>query len=313
MTRYLTRRLLRAVLTIWAVVTLVFLIMHMIPGDVVDILMQNVGTEAAERMRHFLGLDRPLYVQYFEWLGSVLRGDLGESLLYRYPVWDLIKIRIPVTLELSALTILLGLGVALPLGTLAAAKHGSWADLLAMQFGQLGISVPNFWIATILILVVAVQLGWLPPSGYVKPGTSLIGNLQRMILPAISLALPLAAVLTRVVRSAVLEVLNQDYMRVARAKGLTEVQVLWRHGLRNAFIPILTVIGLEFGYLLGGTVIIEEMFFVPGVGQLTVSSLLKRDLTVLQGILLFYSAVFVLVNLAADVLYGRLDPRIRYE
>jgi len=313
MTRFLIRRLLRAILTIWAVVTLVFLIMHMIPGDVVDILLQNVGTEAAERMRHFLGLDRQLIVQYLDWLGSAVRGDLGESLISRYPVWELVRIRIPVTLELTGLTILLGLAIALPLGTLAAAKHGTWVDLVAMQFGQLGISVPNFWIATILILVVAVRLGWLPPSGFVPPGESLKENLARMVLPAISLALPLGAIRTRVVRSAILEVLNQDYMRVARAKGLSEPQIISRHGLKNAFIPILTVIGLEVGYLLGGTVIIEEMFFLPGVGQLTVSSLLKRDLPILQGVLLFYSAVFVLVNLIVDILYGRIDPRIRYE
>lgn len=315
MSRFLGRRLIRAVLTVWAVATLVFLLMHALPGDVVLVLLDTVGagSEAADKMREFLGLDRPLYVQYFDWLGALLRGDMGNSLLGGYPVWDLVKSRIPVTVELAALTILLGLSIAIPLGIVAAARNGSWVDLLAMQFGQLGISIPNFWIATILILVVAARLQWLPPSGYKPISDGLGTNLLHMIMPSLSLALPLAAVMTRVVRSAVLEVLNRDYMRVAHAKGLHPQQVLWRHGLRNAAIPIVTVIGLELGYLLGGTVLIEEMFFVPGLGQLTVRALLNRDLPVLQGVLLLYSTAFVLVNLVVDLLYGQIDPRIRYE
>ncbi len=315
MSRFLGRRLIRAVLTVWAVATLVFLLMHALPGDVVLVLLDTVGagSPAAEKMREFLGLDRPLYVQYFDWLGTLLRGDMGNSLLGGYPVWDLVKSRIPVTVELAALTILLGLSIAIPLGIVAAARNGSWVDLLAMQFGQLGISIPNFWIATILILVVAARLQWLPPSGYKPISDGLGTNLLHMIMPSLSLALPLAAVMTRVVRSAVLEVLNRDYMRVAHAKGLHPQQVLWRHGLRNAAIPIVTVIGLELGYLLGGTVLIEEMFFVPGLGQLTVRALLNRDLPVLQGVLLLYSTAFVLVNLVVDLLYGQIDPRIRYE
>jgi len=313
--RFLGRRLLRAILTVWAVATLVFLLMHALPGDVVLVLLDTVGagSPAADKMREFLGLDRPLHVQYFDWLGDILRGDMGNSLLGGYPVWDLVKSRIPVTVELSVLTILLGLSIALPLGILAAARNGTWVDLLAMQFGQLGISIPNFWIATILILVVAARLQWLPPSGF-KPLSDGLGvNLLHMVMPTLSLALPLAAVMTRVVRSAVLEVLNRDYMRVAHAKGLRPRQVLWRHGLKNAAIPIVTVIGLELGYLLGGTVLIEELFFVPGLGQLTVRALLNRDLPVLQGVLLLYSTAFVLVNLVVDVLYGKLDPRIRFE
>lgn len=315
MSRFLGRRLIRAVLTVWAVATLVFLLMHALPGDVVLVLLDTVGagSPAADKMREFLGLDRPLHVQYFDWLGTLLRGDMGNSLLGGYPVWDLVKSRIPVTVELAALTILLGLSIAIPLGIVAAARNGSWIDLLAMQFGQLGISIPNFWIATILILVVAARLQWLPPSGYKPISDGLGTNLLHMIMPSLSLALPLAAVMTRVVRSAVLEVLNRDYMRVAHAKGLHPQRVLWRHGLRNAAIPIVTVIGLELGYLLGGTVLIEEMFFVPGLGQLTVRALLNRDLPVLQGVLLLYSTAFVFVNLVVDLLYGQLDPRIRYE
>lgn len=315
MSGFLGRRLIRAILTVWAVATLVFLLMHALPGDVVLVLLDTVGagSPAADKMREFLGLDRPLHVQYFDWLGDILRGDMGNSLLGGYPVWDLVKSRIPVTVELSVLTILLGLSIALPLGILAAARNGTWVDLLAMQFGQLGISIPNFWIATILILVVAARLQWLPPSGFRPLSDGLGVNLLHMVMPTLSLALPLAAVMTRVVRSAVLEVLNRDYMRVAHAKGLRPRQVLWRHGLKNAAIPIVTVIGLELGYLLGGTVLIEELFFVPGLGQLTVRALLNRDLPVLQGVLLLYSTAFVLVNLVVDVLYGKLDPRIHYE
>ena len=315
MSRFLGRRLIRAVLTVWAVATLVFLLMHALPGDVVLVLLDTVGagSPAADKMREFLGLDRPLHVQYFDWLGDIVRGDMGTSLLGGYPVWDLVKSRIPVTVELAALTILVGLSIAIPLGIIAAARNGSWVDLLAMQFGQLGISIPNFWIATILILVVAARLQWLPPSGYKPISDGLGTNLLHMIMPSLSLALPLAAVMTRVVRSAVLEVLNRDYMRVAHAKGLHPQRVLWRHGLKNAAIPIVTVIGLELGYLLGGTVLIEEMFFVPGLGQLTVRALLNRDLPVLQGVLLLYSTAFVFVNLVVDVLYGQIDPRIRYE
>jgi len=313
--RFLGRRLIRAILTVWAVATLVFLMMHALPGDVVLVLLDTVGagSPAADKMREFLWLDRPLHVQYFDWLGDIIRGDMGNSLLGGYPVWDLVKSRIPVTVELAALTILVGLSIAIPLGIVAAARNGSWVDLLAMQFGQLGISIPNFWIATILILVVAARLQWLPPSGYKPISDGLGTNLLHMIMPSLSLALPLAAVMTRVVRSAVLEVLNRDYMRVAHAKGLHPQQVLWRHGLKNAAIPIVTVIGLELGYLLGGTVLIEEMFFVPGLGQLTVRALLNRDLPVLQGVLLLYSTAFVFVNLVVDLLYGQLDPRIRYE
>jgi len=315
MARFLARRLIRAVLTVWAVVTFIFLLMHALPGDVVMMLLQNVGvgTDAADQMRHFLGLDRPLYVQYFDWLWRLVHGDLGTSLMSKYPVWDLVKLRIPVTVELAALTIALGLTVAIPLGVIAAGRHGTWIDLAVMQFAQLGISIPSFWMATVLILLVAARLGWLPPSGFIPVSDGLGANLTHMILPTISLALPLAAVMTRVVRSAILEVLNQDYMRVAKAKGLANRQVLWRHGLKNAAIPILTVIGMEIGYLLGGTVLIEEMFFVPGLGQLTVRSLLNRDLPILQAVLLLYSAAFVLINLTVDVLYGQLDPRIRYD
>lgn len=313
MAHFLVRRFLRAIVTIWGVVTLIFLLMHLIPGDAVTMLLGEVGPKAAEQMRHFLGLDRPLHVQYFEWLFNVLQGDLGKSLLSDYPVSQLLMERFPVTLELTFLTILLGILIAFPFGMLAARKHGSWIDLLAMQFAQLGISVPNFWIATILIIFVAVRLQWLPPSGYVEPGTGLTENLKSMALPAISLALPLAAVLTRVVRSAMLEVLSQDYMRTARAKGLAENRVIWRHGLKNAFIPILTVIGMEIGYLMGGTVIIEELFAFPGLGKQTVTAMLQRDLPVLQGTLLLYATVFVFINLLVDLSYGLIDPRVRYE
>jgi peptide/nickel transport system permease protein len=313
MTRYLVRRLIRAVLTIWAVVTFVFLIMHALPGDVVSMLLQAVGSgsEVANEMRHFLGLDRPLYIQYFDWLWKAVRGDFGTSLVNKYPVWQLMKLRIPVTLELTALTVFVGLLVAIPLGIVAAGRHGSLVDLAAMQFAQIGISVPNFWTATVLIIIVTVKLGWLPPSGFVPLNEGLGQNLIHMLLPSLSLALPLAGVMTRVVRSAILEVLNQDYMRVAKAKGLANRQVLWRHGLKNAAIPIVTVIGMEVGYLLGGTVLIESMFFVPGLGQLTVEALLNRDLPILQGVLLLYSFTFVFINLIVDLLYAQLDPRIR--
>lgn len=310
---FLIRRLLRAIMTIWGVVTLVFLLMHLIPGDAVTMLLAEVGPKAADQMRHFLGLDRPLHVQYFEWLSNVLRGDMGKSLISGYPVWKLLAARFPVTLQLTVMTVCLGIAIALPFGIFAARKHGSWVDLLAMQFAQLGISVPSFWTATVLIVFIAVRLQWLPPSGYVKPGDSLTGNLRGMILPSLSLALPMAAVLTRVVRSAILEVLSQDYMRVARAKGLTERMVLLRHGLKNAFIPILTVVGLEIGGLLGGTVIIENLFAFPGLGNQTFLAMLSRDLPVLQGAVLYYSTIFVLVNLLVDLCYGFIDPRIRYE
>jgi len=312
-TSFLIRRLLRALVTIWGVVTIVFLLMHLLPGDAVTMLLGEMGPKAAEGMRHFLGLDRPLYVQYIEWLGNVLHGDLGKSLMSGYPVWKLLMKRFPVTLQLTAFTVFLGVLISLPLGVVAARKRGSFVDLLAMQFAQLGISVPAFWTATILIIIVAVRLHWLPPSGYITPGENVKANVAGMILPTLSLALPLAAVLTRVVRSSMLEVLSQDYMRVAKAKGLPGGRVLWRHGLKNAFIPIFTVIGMEIGYLLGGTIIIEELFALPGLGQQTVTALLQRDLPVLQATLLFYSTIFVSINLLVDVSYGLVDPRIRYE
>ena len=311
---YIVRRLIRGVLTVFGVLTLTFLIVQLLPGDAVEILLMKMPGQYVEEMRHALGLDRPIHVQYFDWLIPLItRLDMGKAIIAKAPVNQLIWQRLPVTLELAILATLFSLILSLPLGILAAQNRGGWLDYVAMNFSQLGQAVPAFWIGTLLFLFLGVRLRILPSAGWVPITESLRDNLAHMLMPALSIALPRAAVMTRTVRSSMLEVLSEDYIRTAHSKGLAERTVTWRHALKNALIPVLTIGGVQMGYLLGGSVIIEDVFQLPGIGKLAVQTLSWRDLPVIQGCLLFYATFFVGINLVVDILYSIVDPRIVYD
>ncbi len=314
MRTYVLRRLIESVLTILGVMTLAFLVVHLLPGDAVNRLFRNLPSEYADQMRHALGLDQPILTQYFHWLWQLLtRLDLGRGITINESVSTLLLQRLPVTFELALLSIILGVAIALPLGILAASFQGSWLDYIAMQFSQLCQAVPDFWIGTLLLLLLAVKFHLLPAGGWVPPSEDLWENLSHMLMPALALALPEAAMLTRIARSSMLEVLGKDYMVTAYSKGLKRFTVMQRHALKNALLPVITMIGVETGYLLGGSVIIEDIFLLPGIGKLAVLALNNRDVVVIQGCLLFYATFFVGVNLIVDILYGVIDPRISYD
>jgi peptide/nickel transport system permease protein len=265
-------------------------------------------------MRRALGLDQPIHIQYVQWLLPILtRLDLGHSLVTREPVSQVLLQRLPVTIELACLAMLLALATSLPLGILAANRRGSWLDYLTMQFSQLCQAVPSLWIATLLFFALGVELRVLPTGGYIPLTENVLGNLKHLLMPALALSLELTGILTRVTRSSVLEVLGKEYIRAARGRGLPGTRVLWRHVLRNALIPVMTISGVELGYLLGGAVIIEDIFQLPGVGKLALLGLSQRDIPVIQGTLLFFAAFFVLINLAVDLLYSVVDPRVSLE
>jgi len=258
------------------------------------------------------GLDLPVHVQFGQWLAAAVQGDLGSSLRTGRPIATDLALRFPVTLELTVLSLVIALVIALPVGVLAALNRGRWLDHLGSVFALLGLSVPGFFLGILLILLFSLELGWLPPAGYVPFGEAPLTNLRHMILPALSLGLILAAATARIVRSTLLEVLGRDYVRTARAKGLAEHSVILRHALRTALIPVVTVVGLQFGQLLGGAVIIEQVFSLPGVGRFALEGINLRDYPVVQGAVLLIAAAFVVVNLLVDVLYTLIDPRVRY-
>lgn len=302
----LARRLLGALLTALAVVCVVAVLLRLVPGDPVEAMLGE-GAAAADRaaLRAALGLDRPVAVQVAAYLGGVLRLDLGESLHTGRPVAELLAERLPATAELAAAGWLVAVALALPLGTLAALRRASAWDRLATAFASLGVSIPNFWLGPLLILAFSVHLGWLPVSGRGEPGA--------LVLPALTLGTALAALLTRMVRASLLEVLGEDYVRAARAKGLGEGRVLWAHAMRNALLPVVTVMGLQLGGLLAGTVITETVFAWPGVGLLLVEAISRRDFPVVQGCVLLVSLGYVTVNLLTDLVYLWADPRVRSE
>ncbi len=297
------------------VLVAVFLLIRLVPGDVVT---QLIGLEAslprgrAEELRRLFGIDRPIAVQFADYMAAVARGNLGKSLRTGRPVGPELARRFPVTIQLAMMGLLVAIAIGVPIGILAALRRGKVADYAASAFVLLGLSVPSFWLAILIILLFSLQLGWLPPTGYVSPGEDFVGNLQHMVLPALSLGLVLAAASTRIVRSSLLEILGRHFIRTARAKGLRERAVVLRHALRNALIPVVTVIGLQFGTLLGGTVIIEQIFSLPGIGRFALEGINLRDYPVVQGAVLAIALSFTLVNLFVDMCYGFLDPRIRY-
>ena len=289
-----------------------FALVHVIPGDPALVMMGGEGTkEAVEELRHQLGLDRPLHVRYLEWLGRIARGDLGQSLYNRTQVSEELLWRMPTTLTLVTLALLLAIGTGIPAGLLSAAYRNSWIDHAARLLTLVSLSLPSFWLGLMLIILFSLWLDLLPIVGYEPITRGFWKAIPYLILPSLALGGHLAALLTRLTRSSMLEVLSQDYVRTARAKGLRGGAVLMRHALRNALIPLVTVIGINMGILLGGTAVIETVFVLPGVGQLVVRSLYNRDLPVIQGLILYVAVVYVLINLIVDVLYTYLDPRLR--
>lgn len=312
---YFLRRLALAILVLVGVSIVIFVLDHLLPGDVVDIIIGTEGSmNASERaaLRHQYGLDRSWPVQYLAWLGNLLRGNLGRSFRTDQPVLPLILGRLPTTLELAVLAVVLAVVVAIPLGTVSGLFRNGWADLAARVLGLVGLSIPNFWLATILIIFAAFQFHWMPALIFIPPTQNPIANLQQMFLPSLSIAVGLMAIVMRMTRTAVIETLAEDHVRVARAKGLPNRLVVLRHVVRNSLIPVVTVVGLQAGYLLGGTVIIEQIFGLPGIGWTLVNAVYQRDYPVVQGTVLCFAVTFVAVNLLVDLLYLYLDPRIRY-
>jgi peptide/nickel transport system permease protein len=314
MTQYILRRLALLIPILIGVSLVVFTLVRLIPGDATMLAIgvdQRISEEQRELVRKSYGLDQPAPIQYLRWMEHVVQGDLGTSLRTRRSVNEELRLRLPVTIELTLLAALLGTIPALAAGVIAAVRRNSALDYTATIATLVGISVPNFLLATLLVLVFSIWLRWLPPIGYVEFERDPLGNLKTMILPSLSLSLPLAAVLMRNTRSAVLEVLGQDHVRVARAKGLTEGRVLGRHVILNASLPILTVAGIQVASLLGGTVIIETIFGLPGIGRYTYEAIANRDYPVVQGVTIVVAAIFVLVSMLVDLLYAVLDPRLR--
>jgi peptide/nickel transport system permease protein len=314
MAQYILRRLALLIPVLLGVSLVVFTLVRLIPGDATLLAIgvdQRITAEQRELVRKSYGLDQPQPVQYIRWMQHVLQGDLGTSLRTRRSVNEELRLRLPVTIELAMLAALLGTVPAMAVGVLAAVRRNSALDYAATIGTLVGVSVPNFLLATLLVLVFSIWLRWLPPIGYVELTKDPIGNLRTMLLPAVSLSLPLAAVLMRNTRSAVLEVLSQEHVRVARAKGLTERRVLGRHVILNASLPILTVVGIQVASLLGGTVIIETIFALPGVGRYIYEAIANRDYPVVQGVTIVIAAIFVVVSMTVDILYAVLDPRLR--
>lgn len=310
--KYLLRRLLLAIPVILLVTIMVFSLMHLIPGDPATVILgQEATPEAVAAMRAQLGLDRPIVIQYLTWLWGVLHGDLGRSLVDHTPVAKLILQRLPATLELTVGTFVIALLIALPAGIFSAARRGTWIDYLSSGFALGGMSIPHFWLGMMFIVLFAVKLGWLPASGYVPFTQDPVTNMMAMIMPMVATGLREAAVLMRMVRSSLLEVLDADYVRTAYSKGLKEKTVILDHALKNAFVPVLTSSGLMIAGLLGGLVITESIFSIPGYGKLIVDSIFTRDFVTVQGAILVSALLVVLVNLIVDLLYTVIDPRIK--
>lgn len=313
MRTYVLQRLLQLVPVVFFLSLIVFSVVRLIPGDPAAMRLGDAATpEAVALLRHEMGLDQPIPVQYALWLGNVARGDFGTSWVSKQSVGSLILLKLPATVMLTLAALALGLVVAIPAGILAGSKPQSWLDNISTTFALMGVAMPQFWLGIMLILLVAVQWRWLPPSGYVEPTRDLGQSLLRLILPATTLGLGIAAPLSRFMRSGMLDVMSADFIRVARAKGLSERAVILRHAVRNALLTVVTVFGLQFGALLGGTIIIESVFNWPGIGLMVLTAINQRDYGIVQGVVLFVAMSFVLVNLTVDMLYVYLDPRIRY-
>jgi peptide/nickel transport system permease protein len=314
MQRYVAERLVQLLVVLFFLSIIVFTIVRLIPGDPAAVMLGTEATpQALAQIRREMGLDAPLPVQYLRWLRHVFAGNFGVSWVSKKPALELILGALPVTLQLVGASFLIALLIAFPVGIAAALRPRSWIDQGSTTFALLGISLPSFWLGIMLILLFALALRWLPPSGYQPVTADPLGALRTTLLPALTLGVALAAPLTRFLRSGMLDVLALDYVRTARAKGLPERRVVARHALRNALLSVVTVLGLQLGSLLGGSIVIEQVFGWPGIGRLSLAAIQQRDYGVVQGVVLFVAAGFVLVNFAVDLVYLYLDPRIRYE
>jgi len=309
---FIARRLLSAIPVLFVVSLMTFFIMWLVPGDIsAEIGGADATAAQIEQIRQQFGLDRPLLERALQWYGNLLRGDLGHSYLLDRSVLDAVAERLPVTLPLAALGLLMATIMGTLLGILAAVRHNSWVDQSAMVTALIGLSIPDFWFGLVLVILFGVTLGWLPTGGFVPITEDFWGWVRCMTLPTLTLAFTHMGVLARMTRSSMLDVLDQDFVRTARAKGMGRGTVIFKHALRNALVPIVTVVGVSAGVLLSGAVVIESVFSLPGVGRLIVGSIQRRDFPIIQGGLLVTAAVFVFVNLAVDILYGWLDPRVR--
>jgi peptide/nickel transport system permease protein len=312
MNRHLANRLLATFVTIWLITLAIFFIVRFLPGDPAQaILGLDASPEEVEALREKLGLNKPVTVQYIEWLGGMFHGDFGKSIFTGRPVIDMLKMRIPVTLTLTLYALAIALLISIPSGIISAVRS-DYSSLVLRAFSLFGISIPSFWMGILLILLFAVYLRWFPTASYVNLLADPFGSMKSLTLPAFALGLYAASVITRQLRSSMLETLAQDYIRTARSKGLAERAVIYKHALKNALIPVVTVTLIEFGYLMGGSIIIEAIFAIPGMGTMLITSALNRDYYVLQGFVLVYAISFALMNFIADVIYIYLNPQIRY-
>ncbi len=309
---YIARRLILTVFILFSLSILVFLAMHAIPGSFADIMLGIEATpEAVAALEKALGLDQPVYIQYFKWLSQVLQGNLGESLRIGRPVLGEILYRLPVTIQLTLYSMLISIFIAIPMGIVSAVKKDSWFDHILRPISILGLSVPSFWWGILFIILISYYIPSFYSGGYVSIFKDFWGNFKAVFPPSLAMGIAMAAVVTRFTRSSLIEVLQEDYIITARAKGLTELLVVGKHGLRNSMINVLTIVGLQTASLLGGAVFIETVFSLPGVGRLALDSMMQRDYPLVQGTILVISFLFVMVNLIVDLLYGLLDPRIR--
>lgn len=314
MGRFILKRIAMLVPTLLGMSIIIFLMLRLLPGDIVDIIAgadAQADSTARAKLRESMGLSDPLWEQYLRWMGDLLRGDFGTSMRSGKPVSELFARALPITIELAVLSILIASLVAIPLGVISAVKRDTPVDYFARFFGLVGLSLPNFWIATLLLLFTSKMFGWVPSINFIPITEDPIGNLKQFLLPAFAIAVQLMAIIMRMTRATMLEVMGQDYVRTARAKGLNDRLVVYRHALRNAMIPVITVIGFQLGALLGSTAIIEVIFGLNGMGNTLLQAITNRDYTLVQAAVLYLAIVFVLVNLLVDVLYAVLDPRIK--
>jgi peptide/nickel transport system permease protein len=313
-TGFIARRIAGLLLTLLAASLVVFLVLEVLPGDPAMLMLDtSARPDTLAALRHQMGLDQPATVRYFTWIAGMIRGDFGVSYTYNVPVAELIGQRVMVSLPLAVMAIFLSTAIAIPVGVAAAARRGRGTDAALMGVAQVGVALPNFWLGLLLILLFAVTLPWFPANGFPGWDAGAWPAIHALLLPALALALPQAAILSRVTRSAVLETLNQDYLRTALAKGLTGAVALWRHAVPNALIPVVTIIGLQFSFLLAGTVIIENVFTLPGLGRLVFQAIAQRDLIVVQDLVVLLAGSVIVVNFLVDLAYMFLDPRITRE
>lgn len=312
MTRYILTRLLSLIISLIVASIVIFSLIEIIPGDPAAFMLGiNAQEDTIAALRAELGLDATPIARYFAWVGGMAAGDFGTSYTYRTPVTEMISERLWISLPLALIALTLSTLIAFPVGILAASKRGSMTDTVIMGFTQLGVAIPNFWFAMLMVLVFAINLRWFSAGGFPGWDEGLFVGLKALTLPAISLALPQASILARVMRSALVDTLDEDFMRTARAKGLTQRQAIWRHALRNAMIPVLTIIGLQFSFLLAGAIIIENVFFLPGLGRLIFQAISQRDLIVVESVVMLLVFAVIVVNFAVDIAYALVDPRLR--